>query len=221
MVCRYRCSTAGGRSHRDRHQLRETLEQPGATAALVTRSQPEVRVAELGRWGIAVDDSAAVRLPTRQLALASGQRPTRSSHRCRCSRAETSPGRDGLARRGVPHACASAGSAQLARSASRSGPAGYRRWDRARAVRTRAAREQERCRYRPADRNTGVVRAARRRTHAARSGTVIVSYRDRQRSKPTLLRAETPQPAIPRKRTIACGAAPERRARWLRRCMRR
>lgn len=40
--------------------LRETLEQPGATAALVTPDRSLARrvAAEMGRWGIAVDDSA-------------------------------------------------------------------------------------------------------------------------------------------------------------------
>jgi ATP-dependent helicase/nuclease subunit B len=40
--------------------LRETLEQPGATAALVTPDRGLARrvAAEMGRWGIAIDDSA-------------------------------------------------------------------------------------------------------------------------------------------------------------------
>ena len=113
--------------------LREALETPGRTAALVTPDRNLARrvAAEMTRWDIAIDDSAGRPLAHTARRHASSacwrKRPRRGSRRCRCWRCSSipSPAR-GQDRRRFPRPGARAGSLVPARTAARSGPCGHR-----------------------------------------------------------------------------------------------
>ncbi len=63
-LCRVDCADPGEEARAIALLLRETLEVPGRTAALVTPDRTLARrvASELGRWGIALDDSAGIPL---------------------------------------------------------------------------------------------------------------------------------------------------------------
>ena len=110
--------------------LREALETPGKTAALVTPDrQLAARVsALLARWGIEADDSAGKPLSqTAPGTLAARHRrrpPPRSWRRCRCWRCSSIRWSAARARSGSPGSTRSARSTSAARAAAAAGLAG-------------------------------------------------------------------------------------------------